>query len=429
MAPLRIRELLTVSVGVLVTRTLGSLLGVVVTYVSARVLSLVEAGEFLFCITFSAIACTIARLGLDNYLVRELSAEAATVTSDRAQRILGRTILGVACGAAAVATVVAFVEVVAPEVLPVVTPVQTCALSLAIVAQALGFHFSEALRGLSRPIVAQLVQTVIPSLVFVVAAAIWPTPVGLEHMLMFLGAGYFISGAVAASRILRAVGVPRLPERLGCVVETVAAASSFFWVAVLAAIMIGASVLAVEWLADGDQVAQYTVAYRVVMATGLFFAAINLVITPGLARLYAAGDMSGLQALANRASFLAVVVGLPLAGLVYAAAPHIGALFGSEYVAATTLIRVLVLAQVVNLITGSVVYVLLMTRNEHRVRVNSLLSLGFQIVGLMLLVPKFGALGAAIAFVAASTVENCRAWWLVRRYVGVTVTPRLGALG
>jgi O-antigen/teichoic acid export membrane protein len=92
--------------------------------------------------------------------------------------------------------------------------------------------------------------------------------------------------------------------------------------------------------------------------------------------------------------------------------------FGEEYIQAAYLLRILIIGQFINVITGSVGFLLNMTGHEKDMR-NVVFFSGPLALGLGLsLTPIYGPTGAAIATAIALASQNLIAVYMVKRRLG-----------
>jgi O-antigen/teichoic acid export membrane protein len=110
---------------------------------------------------------------------------------------------------------------------------------------------------------------------------------------------------------------------------------------------------------------------------------------------------------------------LPVALIIFVYPGEMLAVFGAEFLEASTIVRVLVLGRVLNVATGLVGRVLLMTDHQHLELYN---GIGFLIANLglnLVLIPRFGPLGAALTAALSLTMLNAVRLFQVWRVVGV----------
>ncbi|MDN4732915.1 polysaccharide biosynthesis C-terminal domain-containing protein [Vibrio parahaemolyticus] len=93
-------------------------------------------------------------------------------------------------------------------------------------------------------------------------------------------------------------------------------------------------------------------------------------------------------------------------------------LFGDEFLAAAPLLVVLSLGQMVNIATGSVGFLLLMSGHERTMKYITICSGTISIALLVFLSQSYGVLGAAWAMAIGMAIQNLAALYFVKRYLG-----------
>jgi O-antigen/teichoic acid export membrane protein len=138
-------------------------------------------------------------------------------------------------------------------------------------------------------------------------------------------------------------GLPRAPAALF--------AQAIFWVDlwVLAA------------LEQGDEVDAYAAAVRISQVLLLFLTSLNLVFSPFAADLHARGQRERLEELFRRSTRWALTATVPLLVVLVVAADDVLEAFASRFEVGEQALRILLLGQAVNVATGSVGFILIMT--------------------------------------------------------------------
>lgn len=167
------------------------------------------------------------------------------------------------------------------------------------------------------------------------------------------------------------------------------------------------------------EIAVYNAALRTVAIIAFGIAAVALATAPRAARLYAQGDQVGLQRLVTRSTHLmfwpsvAAFVGLVVTGR------WILGLFGPEFVAGYPALLITGAAQTVIAATGPLLPLLNVTGHQDR----GLLVCGFSLLLTPLLyvvlMPPFGLVGGAVAFLCAGLIFSAWLCFMVIRHVGV----------
>ena len=158
-----------------------------------------------------------------------------------------------------------------------------------------------------------------------------------------------------------------------------------------------ASVL-LGFISSHESVAYFKVALQGVALIGLGFSSVNAVIMPDIARLYKEGNLKATQDLLTKSVRLSVFVSLPVIFvLTLFGKPLILFLFGSDYLLAYPVLIILCIGRLINVLMGSVGLVLNMTGNEKSVLKVLILTLILNMLLLLIFIPIYGSIGAALA--------------------------------
>lgn len=158
-------------------------------------------------------------------------------------------------------------------------------------------------------------------------------------------------------------------------------------------------ILLLGWLGTDAQVAAMRVADRGAHLVALSLSIVNLVIAPHITRAYQEANKPRLQKLSRQSARAALVVSLPIAApLIFLGAPIVGLVFGAEYVEIAVLpLAILAAAQLVNVVFGSVGMFLTMSGFERDTLLGQVAALALNVLAAIVLIPRFGAEGAACA--------------------------------
>ncbi|GGI98675.1 polysaccharide biosynthesis related protein [Shewanella hanedai] len=171
------------------------------------------------------------------------------------------------------------------------------------------------------------------------------------------------------------------------------------------------------WLLAED-VAYLSVAMRIAMLTSFILMAINLVVAPKFAAFHASKDMQGLRSTALFSVRLLILSAVPIVSFMFIFPEFLMELFGEDFVSAAGLLQILVLGQFINVVTGSVGYLLTMSGHERDMR-NITLVAGIMAVVLTLLLTKsYGVTGCAIATATSLAFQNLAAVYFVKKRLG-----------
>jgi O-antigen/teichoic acid export membrane protein len=176
------------------------------------------------------------------------------------------------------------------------------------------------------------------------------------------------------------------------------------------------------WLAGPREAGLFGVASRVAVAVLFVMNAAQLAGGPRLAAAVALGDAAGLGAVVRTMNRLALLAAVPVALLVALPAGWLLGLFGPDFTAATDVLRILVVAQLLNVLTGPTGTILRMGGRERDLAVLVTAGLGLHVLLAAWLIPAYGLAGAACAGLIAHTAWNVAAAWRVRRVFGIDPT-------
>jgi O-antigen/teichoic acid export membrane protein len=189
---------------------------------------------------------------------------------------------------------------------------------------------------------------------------------------------------------------------------SVAIDASSMWVGVL---LTGA-------LSTTAEAGVFAAAGRYAMAGLLIMQGLRMAIGPQLSRLLADGRRAEAAAVYRRTTLAIVVLSWPAYLTLAVFAPAFLSLFGSSFAAGAAPLAVLALAMLVNVGVGLVQTVLLMSGNSRAHLVATVCGLSLNLVAGLILIPRHGALGAAIAWSIGIVCENVMAAVLARRVLG-----------
>ncbi|KHD79075.1 multi antimicrobial extrusion protein MatE [Actinoplanes utahensis] len=178
-------------------------------------------------------------------------------------------------------------------------------------------------------------------------------------------------------------------------------------------------VLLVAALGGLAPAAIYAVAGRFVVLVQFANQGLSQSVQPRLAEALSTGDTAGAKRLYQIATGWLVLVTWPVCLLVAAFAPYYLRIFGPEYAAGAPVVLVLAAAMLVATGCGMVDMVLAMAGRTSANLGNVLIALTVTVGLDVLLIPRFGALGAAFGLAGAMVVNNLLPLAQVHRGTGM----------
>lgn len=286
---------------------------------------------------------------------------------------------------------------------------------------------SGVIKGLRRPVLAELPVTTLQPIILLSAVAILAlsrtlTPENALYSQLFSWAIVFIIANIILVRI-----VPSECYKAKAEYELHTWKSGllpFILLSFFSTFNAHIGIVIVGFLSSDEQVAAFKVAERVSQLVSLSLVVINLIISPYIVKSFKSGDIQRLQKLSKYSARLALVIALPL-GVVFIFSGKflLKLIFGGDYATLSyTPLIILVVAQVFNVFFGSVGYILSMTGYAKDSYKGQLVALIISVVLSVLLVPRYGAVGAAYAVAVSICVWNISLGYLVYKRVNIRPT-------
>lgn len=402
----------------------GVALSFFVSILFARALGVEQYGIFVFWLTAAGLVGTTVSFGIPTLVMRELAA--ARGANDRPQQARILTF-----GICMTGIVTCFLIAVGAAALSLSGPAERmnpwlAVPFLAFLVPAVSAWTSlqgSALLGYERVIASQLLALVAP------AATVGGATILLIWQTGGAGAGdaMLVSLSAAALAVLAfRLCVGRLMPPGGRAQATLASVlgetPSWLKLGILLAInqvLVNAitqiDILMLGWLSTPVETANYHVASRISYASAFFFGSVVVVTAPAIARLNAAGGSKELSRVVQLASLLAFSATAGLALFVFVFGYRVLALFGWNFLAAEFVVRILVGSWVLHAAFG-LNHTLLTMAGAERIAVMGLAGAALLNIALnALMVPVWGAEGAAVASLV-STFSFTIAFWLAVRF-------------
>lgn len=181
-----------------------------------------------------------------------------------------------------------------------------------------------------------------------------------------------------------------------------------------------ASTVMVGMITSSEAVGQYKVAIQMATLAAFGLQAINMVMAPRFAELWASNQRGRLQQLVTCSAQIVFAFNL-LVTLIFVIFGRslLTVVFGVGFAAAYAPLIILLLGQMVNALTGSVGVLLNMTGHERDAAWGIGIAVATNLLLHIILVPSQGMIGAAVAMAASMVTWNVLLWWLVRQRLGL----------
>jgi O-antigen/teichoic acid export membrane protein len=403
---------------------LGAVLGFAFNILLARTVGAHGAGIYFLALTVTTISSVIARMGLDNTVLRFVAAHAAVNDWATVKGVVKKSLTLVVVTSV---FVMGIVLLIAPWLANTVfskpelmLPIRWMALSIPLLS--LIMIYAEMLRGLKRILHAEALQGLI--LPFFMFTGMYSTFVVFGEMsaekvyvcaaLISTISGFFIWHRESSKNIVLEVDFKWKKLFHSCLPLYSSSILNQAVIPWLPYFVLG-------MLSNQNDVGLFGMALRTAYLVSAVLVAMNSIAAPKIAALYKQNKLQELEQLMQRSTRLLVFVAIPVTLILVAFPGGVMSLFGSEFSGASNVLRVLVLGQLVNVLCGPVGFLLIMSGKEDLFH-KSLMISSLLLLGLMIgLVPYYHAIGAAIASALAVVTNNLINLYFVRKHLKISL--------
>lgn len=374
----------------------------------ARLLGAEQAGWVALGQTTSTVAAAVAALGVDLAAMRSLSAALARGSPNEAGEVVDTAL----CTALVAALIVCGSSVLVVRYLEVHRlfferndPYVSIGL-LAAFGIAVAGLYGEFLRAVHKTGWTSWFQNASTPLLLIAGLSVCGSLLNSVQTL-WLYAACALTGAIGAGwlwrekwkRPFRGPTLSKSMELLGAGV-------------VMSMITVGtASIGWIEMLAlshwnQGNDIALLYAGQRIATLVSFPLAIINIVAAPRFAALYAVGDFKGLKRYVMKVILGSTALGVPVLIVLMVGGRWILDFYGPGYVHAYHALDLLLAGQLVNLLSGPVIYLLMMCHRERLGLACVLVAVIVDVMCVAAWVPRWGLMGAAASSATALAVLN-----------------------
>lgn len=163
------------------------------------------------------------------------------------------------------------------------------------------------------------------------------------------------------------------------------------------------------------EVGQFRTAWQISALIMLLVSTFDTVAGPRIAAAWRVGDTPHIRQIIRQSIAAMMVISAPLFVIALGFPEWALGLFGPEFVPAAPALRILALGQLVNVVSGPLGTVLLMTGEERASMLLSIVSLLVLAILSVTLIPAYGLIGAALTTALIIGSRTIVSWFLVRR--------------
>ena len=391
----------------------------------ARLLGASGAGLYFLALTIITLVSVVSRLGTDNSVTRYVAANASEQAWGAVKGVVRQaTRLTLAASILLSVTLAILADPIANMFFrepALAQPIRYMALG--IVPLAWMTILACALQGLKNVADSMMIQSVLVplsagALVFLLIPVFGVSGAALAYVF-----GVTVALLYGIWRWGKSTAVHRHTAPVFAVRELMNSSYPLLGAMLIQQLTMSLPLLLLGVWASSSEVGLYSAANRAAMLVGLVLIAANSIIAPKMATLYRQGDMEGLGRVTRHSALLLTMMALPVI-LIFLLAPRwVMSLFGAEFTDAWLMLVIMALGQLVNVMTGSVGFLLMMTGRERSYLSANLVALAICLVLSLALIPWLGGIGAAMAAAASLAIVNLLRVRFVWRDIGIMALP------
>ncbi|CZF78483.1 oligosaccharide flippase family protein [Grimontia marina] len=403
-------------------RVLSAAAAFLLSVVAAQVLGAEQSGLFFLGMSLAILLGTLCLIGMENALLRFIGLAGEQENANLTNQVftnalfavfpLSAMVGGVTCLAAPWLAIHVFSKPEATESLRY--------FSLAIPFVSLFFLNGYALQATRKVIASvcsmQLGVTVLALPALLLLAHYQPNPMASTASVLYVIA----SGLVVLSGMWLWFRVPTHH------LDTSDRKMPALWKSVPNLWLISATSQAIPWASvvfvglfvTSEEVAYFSAAQRTSLLISFMLMVINFVAAPRFSALFKADKLDELKRLAQFSTRLVVVFSIPVLTVVLIWPDTIMALFGKEFSQSGQLLVILAVGQTINVMTGSVGFLLTMCGYERDLRNITLFAGAITVTLILVFTSIWGIIGAAVAVSIGVSTQNILAVRKVEKRLG-----------
>lgn len=181
-------------------------------------------------------------------------------------------------------------------------------------------------------------------------------------------------------------------------------------------------ILILGYYFSSREVGYYSISNNAAFLINFVLWVVDSVYSPFFANLYREDKIDELKALLKKATTYMLIIAIPVFLVIITFSNTILSLFEPNFNGSTTPLLILAFAQLINVATGPVLFLMNMIGRERELMIINLITSTLTVFLGLILVPKYNYLGAAIATALGLIVQNLTAFFLSKRIINNTIT-------
>ncbi|RPI03491.1 MAG: hypothetical protein EHM72_01325 [Calditrichaeota bacterium] len=409
----------------LAAKSAGAVFLLLAQIVAARVLGAAEYGYFAYAQNLLIILSIFTILGFDVSLLRFIPEYQVRQEWAELKGILSFSFRSSLLFSGAMTLLLMLFLGLFPTVFTEKQTIPLLIMSFSIPLYSLTMIRQSALRGFKHIVLAELPESIIRPLVFILALLIFSrfyAPVdAAQAWLIYLGV-VLLTFLIGTGLLVRAIPPLTLSKSETESRQWTRISLDMMWMNAMNVIFNQASLFLLGFYADVIDIAYFSAATRIAFFISFTLTAVNSIAAPMISELYHAQKHEELQNIMRlSAAFLGVVTLFTVLILSLWGKPILG-FFGNEFPQAYKLLLLLMLGHAFKSFSGPASFLLNMSGNQKAMGRVMFCFMLFHLVINFLLIPRYAATGAAIATAVTMVLWNVSLAYMSVRFVKIDPT-------
>ncbi len=404
-------------------RASGGIFQLILTLVAAKILGPTEAGQYFLVLAIANISMTIGRMGAPGAIISMIPAYCEHNQPSRAKGVFNMSLIVCALVSFYIAMLISLDSTqIAYKLLNQERIAGLLSLiSLAIPWMAICYVYAAFFSAIRKIAYSQLIENFLLPVLSLIFFFAWGRHYGAR------GLAWCTIAAAASSAMCAMFLLSR------CDTDIQKSEPEYEWKRFfeysMPTLIISLMQVATNWAPNlllgyytsPAEVAQYHVVSRLALAFSLIAQSLTSSADSQFSRLNARGEHDILEKIGRNTTVLGAIISMPIAIIFLAFPERILNLIGNHYDNAVSALIIVTLGYVAYVTAGVAARILIVSGHMKPARNISLISTSIFFALCILLIPRYGIVGAAIAHAASNVFSSAISSWMLFRKLGITI--------
>ncbi|MBT3759522.1 MAG: flippase [Candidatus Marinimicrobia bacterium] len=399
-----------------ILKGIGAVLSFILNIYVARTLGVNDTGIFFLVITIIFVTASLGRFGLDNVVIRKISSFSSEKKWREVKSVFkGSMVISMILTAIFSLLLYIFSEWISITIFKKPELVSSLKwMTIRIIPIAVISIVAESLKGLKKIASSQLIFNIGLPLVSIITLVLIPSYHNLHGLVTIWNLSAIIVMIVSVIIWVRTTNKYISTNSSPDYKILITSGYPLFVVMALNMIITWSSTIFLGVFSENTDVGIFNVAVRTANLMNFLLVSVNAIAAPRFAELYHSRNFKLLKLTAQDTTKLMFWLSLPVFVLVMLFSSEIMGLFGSQFRSGGTILTILIISQFINVSTGSVGYLLIMSGQEKLLRNNIIFVAILNTILNIFLIPKYGIYGAVISSSGSLIIQNIISLFIVR---------------